>query len=84
MRKIKTMLLYFGVVITLSTTGAMCPVNLEEPIKQLSDLKEEVNNLEKQLGEKKDQRDKLQKDIAKKDNTLKEYQLEIEFVKRCP
>ena len=87
MGKIKILFLEFCILILLSSMGALCSYTRDtaEFIKDLNDLKAEVNILENQLNGKKDQRDKLQKEIAQKDYLLKDYQNRIDTVKkRCP
>jgi len=73
------------ILIVLSCSGALCPIDISQQLKQVADLKEELYNLQKQLDDKLDLRAQLQKDIANKDAKIKEYQRQIEEIKkRCP
>ena len=57
----------------------------DEQIQQLNDLKAEVESLQSQVNAKMDEKSQLQKQIADKDAKIKQYQNDMDAVrKRCP
>lgn len=57
----------------------------EEQMQQLNDLKAEVESLQSQVNAKMDEKSQLQKQIADKDAKIKQYQNDMDAVrKRCP
>jgi peptidoglycan hydrolase CwlO-like protein len=85
MFKLKNLFLVLLTVAFLSGLVGCSSGPDEEQLKQLEDLKAEVDGLQKQVDAKKDQKDKLQKEITAKDAKIKEYQDQAaEVKKRCP
>lgn len=88
MIKFKALLPSLLVLILMSTsiilTGCSSGPS-DEQIQQLNDLKAEVESLQSQVNAKMDEKSQLQKQIADKDAKIKQYQNDMDAVrKRCP
>lgn len=81
MARIKNMFFVLLTVAFLSGLIAGCGGVSEEQLKQLNDLKAEVESLQSQVNAKEGERSSLLKQIADKDAKIKDYQKQTEQAK---
>jgi len=81
MARIKNMFFVLLTVAFLSGLVAGCGGVSEEQLKQLSDLKAEVESLQSQVSAKEGEKSSLQKQIADKDAKIKDFQKQMDAAK---
>ena len=81
MARIKNMFFVLLTVAFLSGLIAGCGGVSEEQLKQLNDLKAEVESLQSQVNAKEGEKSSLQKQIADKDAKIKDFQRQMDQAK---
>ncbi|MFZ4591209.1 MAG: hypothetical protein ACOYN6_09445 [Ignavibacteria bacterium] len=81
MARIKNMFFVLLTVAFLSGLIAGCGGVSEEQLKQLNDLKAEVESLQSQVNAKEGERSSLLKQIADKDAKIKDFQKQTDVAK---
>jgi len=81
MARIKNMFFVLLTVAFLSGIIAGCGGVSEEQLKQLNDLKAEVESLQSQVNAKEGERSSLLKQIADKDAKIKDFQKQMDAAK---
>jgi septal ring factor EnvC (AmiA/AmiB activator) len=81
MARIKNMFFVLLTVAFLSGIIAGCGGVSEEQLKQLNDLKAEVESLQSQVNAKEGERTSLLKQIADKDAKIKDFQKQMDAAK---
>lgn len=81
MAKIKNMFFVLLTVMFLSGIIAGCGGVSEEQMKQLNDLKAEVESLQSQVNAKESEQAQLMKQVADKEAKIKDYQKQTEQAK---